>query len=82
MFSDSLTVDGARGEYFIGGARQDGEVAFHQVGGRPVEEVEQGQDMRDENPGTEDWRPVRPVTGLSLMDKLEAKKSAMHGKRR
>ena len=82
MFSDSLTVDGAKGQYFLGGAAADGEVAFRRIGGRPEEVGESERDLIREQGGTEDWRPVRPVSGLSLMDKLEERKAAQQGKRR
>jgi hypothetical protein len=82
MFADSLAVGGSRGEYFVGGADADGEVAFHQLGGQAFEEDEEHTAKVAAQPGTEDWRPVRPVTGLSLMDKLEEKKAAQMAKRR
>ena len=82
MFSDSLTVDGARGQYFLGGAAADGEVAFRQIGGLPEVVGEAEHDHIRRQGGTEDWRPVRPVSGLSLMDKLEERKAAQQGKRR
>ena len=82
MFADSLAVGGSRGEYFVGGADADGEVAFHQLGGQTAPETEEHMAREAAQNGTEDWRPVRPVTGLSLMDKLEERKAVQMAKRR
>lgn len=82
MFADSLPVGGNRGDFFVGGADADGEVAFHQLGGQAAVEDDDRVAREASQTGTEDWRPVRPVTGLSLMDKLEERKAAQMGKRR
>jgi hypothetical protein len=74
IFSSSLAVDGQRDDGFIGGADQDGEIGLGAIGG-----------MADEDGnryGEEEWRPTRNVEGISLVDRLEARKAELKEKRR
>lgn len=87
LFTDSLPVDGKRGEHFIGGAAIDGELKFQSFGESPPQQVEVLDDQaghgRSGVQTDEDWRPnVRTMKGLSLMDRIEARKAEMKGKQR
>ncbi len=74
LFSASLEVDGRRDEDFIGGAEADGEIRWSAIGGL---EDEEGRRY-----GEEEWRPPRTVEGISLMDKLEARKMELRSQQR
>lgn len=86
LFTDSLPVDGKRGDHFIGGAANDGELKFQSFGETPAQQMEVLDEdgvatraMRTD----EDWRPnARTMKGLSLMDRIEARKAEMKGKQR
>lgn len=81
IFSDSLPVDGARGKFFVGGAQEEGHFGLHAIGGRDSAVYVDERDV-EHAPGAEDWRTVRPVPGLSLMDKLEEKKAMIQSQKR
>jgi hypothetical protein len=74
IFSSSLAVDGERDAAFIGGAEHDGEIGVGAFGGV--------EDEDGKRYGEEEWRPTRTVEGISLMDRLEARKAELKNKQR
>ncbi len=74
IFSSSLPVDGQWDEGFIGGADRDGEIGLGAIGGLADEEGHRY--------GEEEWRPTRKVEGISLVDRLEARKAQLRNKQR
>lgn len=65
-------------------ADADGEIAVRQFGGRETYDSEDEEDFEDAEEGDVDgWRPeTRSLTGLSLIDRLEARKAEMKAKNR